>query len=124
GDSGSVVLNTTGQAVGLLWGGENNGVQAYASRIKDVESELGVLVSQNTVKGQTLTVPNGNIDGVPDAGDVRVSAEAALRALVARTRRSPQARRYVELALRNQTEMRQLAASGAPIVATFRRWGG
>src|SRR5205814_4042725 len=42
----------------------------------------------------------------------------------ARTRRSPQARRYVELALRNQTEMRQLAASRARIVATFRRWGG
>jgi hypothetical protein len=123
GDSGSVIINPSGNVVALLWGSES-GVQTYGIPIKDVETQLGVQVLTGQNKTDEVVVPDHNLEGAPADTEALLRLEAARAKIISDLRQTDRGARIVELLLRNQLEVRALLQNDRRVAAHFHRTDG
>jgi hypothetical protein len=129
GDSGSLVLNNSREAVGLLFGVVDEGStagQGFASRIGDVTAALQINIATATAAGQVNTVPGA----VPmDALDPETLAAARERERAMQYLREAQeqileterGRQYAEMVRRHNFEIRRLINTNRRVALGWRR---
>lgn len=141
GDSGSVLMNTANQVVGLIWGAKpkSTGALGLACAIGAVQDQLCVTIktSANTPAGDQTAPATNDTSVKPQpklplddrntygpTGDVFVSgrggADARLEALL----RTPRGQAYVSLALRHRDELLRLVNRNRRIATVWHRNGG
>lgn len=139
GDSGSVLLNTSNQVVGLIWGAKPKGGLGLACAIGAVQSQLSIAIktAANTPAGDQVAPPTNdtpvtpvgklplndrNTHGPSDTVFVsgRDGADPRLEALL----RTPRGQDYVALALRHRDELLRLVNTNRRVATVWHRNGG
>lgn len=132
GDSGSAVLNSNNEVVGILFGGSDS--FTMATPIQSITSLFGITIATATAAGQHQTVPGPPINTL-DAR-VRVPALARpspagarslqMRALEVKREMTeiPAGKQYAIAVQRHAPEVQALINSRPRVAAVWRRWGG
>ena len=126
GDSGSAVLNTSGEIVGLHWGADTqanvSGRPAFSSRIENVMSELKITPATASQKGLVQTAPPNNLANVPSASPLR--QDAIVEQALGTMRRSVRGRRYLDNITLHGPEIQRLGRENPRVAAAWRRYRG
>ena len=128
GDSGSALLNTDDEVVGLVRSRDNNG-NGFARSIDLVMKALGILVGTASEEGDKRVVPP-HPQAMPSALPAVHSSSvlSRQREVLERAQREIMAtatgKRYAELVTKNQTEVRQLIERNKRVATVWHRNNG
>jgi hypothetical protein len=122
GDSGSVVVDEEGYAVGLLFGQFPLGDETYANHIADVMSAMGITINTATTEhtaGARVTVPRATFELPPATSGAELYAESRARLLA-----HPAGRWLWDLADEHREEIVSLVTRRRPVTVAWHRAQG
>jgi len=132
GDSGSAIVNDANQVVGIYFGGTP--LSALATKISDLELELGIDVQTAAQAGVVKTVPVVANDpvfklaalglaeapaGLVDAGLARLLVEAQAEVI-----QTPQGKEVADLVQLHHEEVLSLISANRKVAAVWEHYGG